>query len=139
LPTSHEFTLLSEYFNSRGVPTVVCSPEELEYEGGRLRRGDFQIDLVYKRIIIHELLTVCGERHPLLRAYAEGNVCLVNSLRCKPLHKKAAFELLTDEDDARRLRLTAEEREVISACVPWTRRVSERATVRGGERVDLIE
>jgi len=139
LPTEPEFRLLCDYFVSRGVPTVVCSPEELEYDGARLRRGDFQIDVVYKRIIIHELLTVCGERHPLLRAYADGRVCLVNSLRCKPLHKKAAFELLTDDEDARVVRLTREEREVISACVPWTRRLSERMTTRGGERVDLIE
>ena len=137
LPTAHEFHLLRDYFAERGVPTIVCSPDELEYDAGLLRRGDFRVDLVYKRIIIHELLTVCGERHPLLRAYADGRVCLVNSLRCKPLHKKAAFELLTDDDEA--ARFTAEEREVISACVPWTRRVSERTTTRGGERVDLIE
>jgi hypothetical protein len=139
LPTEPEFRLLCDYFNSRGAPTVICSPEELEYEGGRLRRGDFHVDLVYKRIIIHELLNVCGERHPLLRAYADGRVCLVNSLRCKPLHKKAAFELLTNEEDARRFGLTDVERAVIGACVPWTRRVSERATTRNGERVDLIE
>jgi len=139
LPTAPEFELLREHFVSRGVPTIVCSPEELEYDGARLRRGDFPVDVVYKRIIIHELLTICGEAHPLLRAYADGRVCLVNSLRCKPLHKKAAFELLTDEDDARAVGFTAEEREVISACVPWTRRVSERATTRGGERIDLIE
>src|SRR5215218_9500823 len=101
LPTAPEFELLREHFVSRGVPAIVCSPEELEYDGARLRRGDFPVDLVYKRIIIHELLTVCGEAHPLLRAYAGGRVCLVNSLRCKPLHKKAAFELLTDEDAAR--------------------------------------
>ncbi|HVF67128.1 MAG TPA: hypothetical protein VM914_05675 [Pyrinomonadaceae bacterium] len=139
LPTESEFRLLCEYFVSRGVPTVVCSPEELEYDGARLRRGDFRVDLVYKRIIIHELLTVCGERHPLLRAYADGRVCFVNSLRCKPLHKKAAFELLTDDEGARVIRLTPEERGVVDACVPWTRRVSERVTTRGGERVDLIE
>ncbi|HKG12491.1 MAG TPA: hypothetical protein VKB12_04105, partial [Pyrinomonadaceae bacterium] len=139
LPTAPEFELLRDHFVSRGVPTIVCSPEELEYDGARLRRGDFRVDLVYKRIIIHELLTVCGERHPLLRAYADGRVCLVNSLRCKPLHKKAAFELLTCDADARAVGFTAEEREVISACVPWTRRVSERATTRGGGRVDLIE
>lgn len=139
LPTSHEFVLLCDYFNARGVPTIVCSPEEVEYEGGRLRRGDFPVDLVYKRIIIHELLTRCGEQHPLLRAYTDGRVCFVNSLRCKPLHKKAAFELLTDDDDAQRFGFTAEEREVISECVPWTRRVSERKTTRDGERFDLLE
>jgi hypothetical protein len=139
LPTAPEFRLLCDYFNSRGVPTIVCSPEEVEYDGASLRRGDFRVDLVYKRIIIHELLTVCGEDHPLLRAYADGRVCLVNSLRCKPLHKKAAFELLTDDEDSQVIRLTAEERKVVRACVPWTRRVSQRATTRGGERVDLIE
>jgi hypothetical protein len=139
LPTAHEFRLLRDHFASRGAPTIVCAPDELEYDGGRLRRGDFAVDLVYKRIIIHELLTVCGEGHPLLRAYTDGRVCLVNSFRCKPLHKKAAFELLTDDTDARAFGLTPEERGAISACVPWTRRVSERATTRNGERVDLIE
>jgi hypothetical protein len=139
LPTAHEFRLLCDYFVARGAPTIVCAPDELEYDGGRLRRGDFAVDLVYKRIIIHEVLTVCGEGHPLLRAYADGRVCLVNSFRCKPLHKKAAFELLTDDADARAFGLTPGERGAISACVPWTRRVSERATTRNGERVDLIE
>jgi glutathionylspermidine synthase len=137
LPTADEFELLREYFEARGVPTVVCSPDELEYDGRRLRAGDFKIDLVYKRIIIHELLAERGESHALLRAYHEGRVCLVNSPRCKPLHKKAAFELLTDDWGARNL--TPAEREVVRSCVPWTRRVSERRTTRGGESVDLIE
>ncbi len=136
LPTEHEFFLLRNYFASRGVPTIVCSPEELEYDGRSLRRGDFRVDLVYKRIIIHELLERCGESHPLLRAYADGRVCFVNSLRCKPLHKKAAFELLTDEERAGWF--TPVEREVIRSCVPWTRRVSERETMHEGRRVDLV-
>ncbi|HEX8685692.1 MAG TPA: hypothetical protein VF654_04295, partial [Pyrinomonadaceae bacterium] len=63
-------------------------------------------------------------------------VCLVNSPRCKPLHKKAAFELLTAEWGERSL--TADELGAVRACVPWTRRVSERRTTRGGESVDLV-
>lgn len=137
LPTAHEFFLLRNYFAARGVPTVVCAPEELEYDGRTLRRGAFRIDLIYKRVIIHELLARGGESHPLWRAYAEGRVCLVNSPRCKPLHKKAAFELLTDE--ARAGWFTPEEREVIASCVPWTRRVSERKTTHEGRRVELVE
>lgn len=137
LPTAPEFFLLRNYFVARGVPAIVCAPDELEYDGRTLRRGDFRVDVVYKRIIIHELLTRCGESHPLLRAYREGRVCLVNSLRCKPLHKKAAFELLTDEWGERRL--TPAEREVVAACVPWTRRVMERKTTHGGARVELVE
>jgi hypothetical protein len=137
LPTAHEFFLLRNYFASRGVPTIVCAPDELEYDGRVLRRGEFRVDLVYKRVIIHELLGRCGESHPLLRAYAEGRVCLVNSPRCKPLHKKAAFELLTDEGRAGWF--TSEEREVIRSCVPWTRRVFERKTTHEGRRVELVE
>ncbi len=137
LPTANEFELLKEYFDARDVPTIVCSPDELEYDGQHLRVGEFKIDLVYKRVIIHELLTRCGESHPLLLSYAEGRVCLVNSFRCKPLHKKAAFELLTGEWGERSL--TPAEREVVRSCVPWTRRVSERRTTRGGRSVDLVE
>jgi hypothetical protein len=137
LPTAHEFFLLRNYFAARGVPTIVCAPDDLEYDGRHLRCGDFRVDVVYKRIIIHELLERCGLSHPLLRAYADGRVCLVNSPRCKPLHKKAAFELLTDDERAGWF--TPVEREVIASCVPWTRRVAERTTTHEGRRVELVE
>jgi hypothetical protein len=137
LPTAHEFILLRNYFASRGVPTVVCEPDELEYEGGTLRRADFCIDLVYKRIIINEILARYDETHPLIRAYVNHDVCLVNSFRCKALHKKAAFEFLTDEECANWF--TSAEREVIRRCVPWTRRVCARKTLHKGKEVDLLE
>jgi len=137
LPTEHEFHLLRNYFVARGVPTVVCAPDELEYDGRALRRGPFRVDVVYKRVIIHELLSLCGDDHPLLRAYRDGRVCLVNSFRCKMLHKKAAFELLTGDEAGRWF--TPEEVETIAETVPWTRRVAHRRTSRGGREVDLIE
>jgi len=137
LPTEHEFLLLRDFFTRRGVPTIICAPDELEYSNGKLRRGDFRVDLVYKRVIIHELLASCGETHTLVRAYTNGDVCVVNPFRCKVLHKKAAFELLTDE--AREGWFNVEERKVIRDCVPWTRRVRERRTTYRGQSVDLIE
>ena len=138
LPTRHEFTLLRNYFVSRGVPAIICTPEELEYGRGKLRRGDFRVDLVYKRLIIHEFLAHCDETHPLWRAYEDGAVCVVNPFRCKMLHKKAAFELLADDACARLF--TAAERAAVRECVPWTRRVAERRTQdAGGRAVDLVE
>ncbi len=137
LPTADEFVLLRDFFVDRGVPTVICAPERLEYQGGRLRCGDFPIDVVYKRVVIHELLTRCDDSHPLIRAYRAGGVCVVNSFRCKMLHKKAAFELLTDERNAGWF--TPREREVIQRTVPWTRRVARRKTQYRGQEVDLIE
>ena len=137
LPTAHEFVLLEEFFSSQGIPTLICAPEQLTYENGRLRCDSFSIDLVYKRVIINELLAVCDDSHPLIRAYIAGDVCLVNSFRCKLVHKKAAFELLTDEANADWF--TVREKEVIRRTVPWTRRVIQRKTHHGGREVDLVE
>jgi hypothetical protein len=137
LPTESEFALLRNYFVGRGVPTVICTPDELDYSQGRLRRGDFTIDVVCKRVIIHELLAHADDTHPLLRAYADGRVCMVNPFRCKIAHKKAAFELLTDDLHAGWF--STAEREVIRRTVPWTRRVRERKTTHTGREVDLVE
>jgi hypothetical protein len=137
LPTAHEFVVLKELFTSLGVPTIICASEQLNYENGKLRCDAFPIDLVYKRVIINEFLANCNDSHPLLRAYIAGDVCLVNSFRCKMVHKKAAFELLTDEANAGWF--TARERGVIRRTVPWTRRVTERKTRYRGREVDLIE
>ncbi len=137
LPTAHEFVLLEEFFASQGIPTLICAPEQLSYENGRLRCGSFPIDLVYKRVIINELLTACDDSHPLIRAYLAGDVCLVNSFRCKMVHKKAALELLTDEANAGWF--NAREKEVIRRTVPWTRRLIERKTQHEAREVDLIE
>jgi hypothetical protein len=137
LPTEHEFLLLRNYFVGHGIPTVICTPDELDYSGGKLRRGDFRIDLVYKRIVIHEFLSHYDDAHPLVRAYLNREVCLVNPFRCKLLHKKATFELLTDE--ASQSWFTPQEQQTIKLCVPWTRRVLERKTFYRDRQVDLIE
>ncbi|MCI0391435.1 MAG: hypothetical protein MOB07_22060 [Acidobacteria bacterium] len=91
LPTAHEFILLRNYFVGSGIPTIICTPDELEYVDGRLRRGDFRIDLIYKRIIIQEFLDRYDDAHPLIQAYNKHDVCLINSFRCKLLSRKPAL------------------------------------------------
>ena len=137
LPTSSEFVFLREHFKAHGVPTIICSPDNLEYQQGKLRCGPFRIDLVYKRVIIHEFLARYDDTHPLIRAYVNHDVCLVNPFRCKIMHKKAVFEMLTDEQ--RHDWFTPSETEAIRDSVPWTRRVSERKTTRKGRHINLLE
>ncbi len=137
LPTANEFILLRDHFAARGVPTIICSPDELEYNGNRLRCGDFEIDLVYKRMIIHEFLAEYDETHPLVRAYVNHHVCLVNPFRCKIMHKKASFELLTDE--AYESWFTFKERAAIARSIPWTRRMMDRRTTYHGRSIELVE
>jgi hypothetical protein len=137
LPSSNEFVLLRNHFAAHGVRTIICSPDELEYYRGRLRCGDFEIDLVYKRIIIHEFLALYDETHPLVCAYVNHDVCLVNPFRCKIMHKKASFELLTD--DSYGSWFASKERAAISRSIPWTRRMADRRTTYYGDSVELID
>ena len=137
LPTQKEFELFREYFEREGYPARVCSPDELEFTGGRLRAGDFEIDIVYKRLLVNEYLPILGEQPALLDAYRAGAICMVNSFRSKLIHKKNLFAVLTDERHARLF--TGGEREAIGRHVPWTRRVRDGRTTHGGGQVDLLD
>ena len=71
-----------------------------------------------------------------LEAYRAQEAVFVNSLRCRVSEDKAFFALLTDE--AFSALLSDDEREFVARVVPWTRRVAERRTTRGGSEVDLV-
>jgi hypothetical protein len=135
--TRRDFELCAEYFRDQGAATVICDPRRLEYRGGRLWLGNRAISLVYRRVLLHELLERADEAHGLLQAYRDGAVCMVNSPRSKLLHKKSMFALLTDRQLG--LALTEEEEDVINATVPWTRIAAEGPTTYGGRRVDLVQ
>jgi uncharacterized circularly permuted ATP-grasp superfamily protein len=135
--TASEFRVLQEYFKSVGHPTIIADPQELEYRGGKLSVGDFRIDVLYKRVVIHEFLDRTDETHALARAYADRKVCMVNSFRSKVAHKKAGFAVLSDPRFADLF--TATERQTFARHIPWTRRVLRgRTTFEGGEQ-DLLQ
>ena len=137
MPTQKEFELFREYFESQGCPSIIASPDELEFTSGRLRARDFEIDIVYKRLLVNEYLPIMREQAALLDAYRAGSVCMVNSFRSKIIHKKALFAVLTD---ARYTPMfTPEEREAISGHVPWTRRVRSGKTDYYGDEISLLE
>jgi uncharacterized circularly permuted ATP-grasp superfamily protein len=136
VPTYSEFVIFADYFKSQGLECVIADPREVEYRGGKLFTGDFHVTLIYKRVLISELLDGGGLDHPVVRAVRDGAVCLVNPFRCKILYKKASLAVLSDERNAHLF--TPEERQAIAAHIPWTRNVEERHTEHNGRRVDLI-
>jgi hypothetical protein len=135
VPTRVEHHMVRAYFESQGHPALVCDPRHLEFDGTRLRHEGHPIDIVYKRLLVNELLERRDEVRALLDAVRERAVVIVNPFRCKPVHKKAIFAVLTD--DALQSRFSPPEREAIRSHVPWTRRVREGFTTRRGEEVDL--
>src|SRR4249920_190167 len=106
VPTFSEFEILRDAFIALGVPTVICDPRDLEFAtGSRFSAGTGRglyangerIDLVYRRVLINDMLARPTECRALLDGYRSRTVCVANSLRCKIPHKKAFFAVLTDE------------------------------------------
>ena len=133
-----EYEIYRDYFRHEGFETELVSPEHLEYRNGVLRSGNFDIDLIYRRISAQEFLLRFTLNHPLVQAYRDKKVCIVNSFRSELSHKKAMFALLTDET------LTAKfpihERKAIREHVPWTRVVKPGKTQYRDETIDdLLE
>src|SRR6266566_5055124 len=118
MPTQKEFELFREYFEAQGHPSIIASPDELEFRDHKLRVGDFQIDIVYKRLLVNEYLPIMAEHPALLDAYRAGAICMVNSFRAKLIHKKALFAVLTD--NRRQSLFSEDERAAIRTHVPWT-------------------
>lgn len=138
VPTTSEFILCRDYFESQGVRCVITTPDALRYEKGKLldEHGTV-IDLIYKRVLIHELVAHGGLEHPMVRAVVDGATCLVNPFSCKPLHKKASLAVLSDERNTRYF--TASQRGAIKRHVPWTRVIEERTTEFEGKKIDLLK
>jgi hypothetical protein len=126
---------LADFFTKEGYPTQVVSPDQLEYRNGVLRHGEFAIDILYRRIRLQEFLVRFDLSHPMVRAYKEHAVCMVNSFRSEVSAKRAIFDLLTD--DAVTAKFPAAERKAIKDHIPWTRIVQAAKTTHNGHTVDL--
>jgi uncharacterized circularly permuted ATP-grasp superfamily protein len=149
VPTYSEFELLRDAFASMGVPTIVADPRELEFKAatsaarsddGRTSPGLYaqgrRIDLVYRRVLINDIVARQDDCRALIDAYEQRTVCVANSLRCKIPHKKAFFAVLTDERNA--ALFSDEERQLIRRHVPWTVVVGDGRVSRDGQAIDLL-
>ncbi len=135
---TREHRLLAEYLTAHGNPAEVVSPEQLEYKNGVLRKGEFTIDVIFRRVRTHEFLVKYDLTvHPLVRAYRDGAVCLVNSFRSDIAQRKAMLDLMTDENVIGKFPLA--EKKAIRALIPITRVMGERKAQWGSEEVDLPE
>jgi hypothetical protein len=136
VPTYSEFLLFADYLRAQGLECVIADPRAVEYRDGQLVANGLPVNLIYKRVLLSELVERGGLDHPVLQAVRDGTACMVNPHRCKLLHKKTSLAVLSDERNE--ALFSAEERQAIAAHIPWTRRVEERYTTYQGQDVDLL-
>ncbi len=137
-----EFELMQEYFESQGIRTILADPRELEYSrdkggSGVLHAGDFEIDLIYKRVVTNEFIEKLDEVQAMYHAVKNRDVCLINPFRAKLVHKKSLFALLTHENCQHLF--DEDEQQAIRAHIPWTRRIEQSTTIYRGQRLDLCD
>jgi hypothetical protein len=130
-----EGAFLAELFNQSGFPARVVCPQELEYTHGKLRAAGFEIEIVFRRLRTRELIVRFDLSHPLLLAYRDRAVCVVNSFRSEIGQRRALFDLVTDETVT--ARLSTADRKLIRDFVPWTRIVAHKKTKYWEQDVDL--
>jgi uncharacterized circularly permuted ATP-grasp superfamily protein len=137
VPTWSEFEILKERFERMGIPVELADPRELEFDGKRLTANGKTIELLYRRVLINDIVARPAECEAIVKACEAGAVCVANNFRCKIPHVKAFFAVLTDEKNARYF--SSEERNLIQRHVPWTRVVVDVKTEYEGEPIALLE
>jgi hypothetical protein len=136
VPTRSEFELFLQYFNSQGLDCRIVDPRNVEYRQDGLYDEDYRIDLIYKRVLITELIEQGGLDGPIVKAVRNRDVCMVNPFTCKLLYKKASLAVMSDERNA--AMFSQAETRAIQEHIPWTRVVEERVTTYKGMPIDLI-
>ena len=136
VPTRTEHHILRDIFEKAGASAIVCDPRKMTFEGGSLLHDDTVVDIIYKRLLVNELLEKADLVKPLIDAARARAVVYVNPFGCKPIHKKAIFSILTDDEHQKLF--TDDERRAIAETVPWTRTVREGRTTFEGRKIDLI-
>jgi hypothetical protein len=137
VPTWSEFEILKERFEKMGVPVVLADPRDLVFDGKTLSAHGTKIDLVYRRVLINDIVARPKECEALVKAYAANAVCVANTFRCKIPHVKAFFAVLTDERNG--ALFSYGERDLIQRHIPWTRVVEDTGTAHYGTHIDLLD
>jgi hypothetical protein len=136
VPTWSEFEILKSRFEKMGVPAVLADPRDLEFNGKTLAAHGKTIDLLYRRVLINDIVARPQECAALVKAYEANALCVLNTFRCKIPHVKAFFAVLTDEQNAQLF--SSDERDLIRQHIPWTRVVGDVSTSHYGEPIELL-
>ncbi len=139
VPTIREHHLVARCFQERGVPAEVVDPREFELRGDALYAGGHKIDLIYRRVILGELLARRDEPGPaaMLEAIRRDLVCIVNPFITRVPGSKAFMALLSNPRNEHLF--TPEQVRMLRAVVPWTRVLVPGPETLHGDRGDLLE
>jgi len=135
-PSVPEFRIVCAAARDAGIDAGDATLDEVSYDGSLLRVGGEPVHLVYRRVLVADLLERGGPGgEALVAAAREARACVVNPFRARVISNKKLLALLADPRLAHLV--TGEEALVIRETIPWTRVLRPGRTTYGGWTVDL--
>jgi hypothetical protein len=137
--TSREFYVVQKYLGEHGIKAVVADPHEFELRGDTLYAAGTAVNLVYRRVIIGEVIKKRDEPgvKDFLEAYRRRLVCVVNPFCAKLSGSKAFMALLSDDRHAGLF--TRRQNQVRRQFVPWTRVLKKSKVSFEEQKADVFE
>lgn len=133
--TASEFEMLQAFFESRGIKTIITSPQKLKLAGEQISVNGEAVHLVYRRVITRELIEKLDQVQDFIQAAKRGCICVCNPFRSYIVGNKKILSLLTDP----RFQsiYNAEELECIQRTIPWTKILADTKATYQGFTIDL--
>lgn len=116
--TTNEFKVFKERFERRGYNTVIADPRDLKYVDGKLYKDDFEIDIVYRRLVTRDMMEKISLIPDFVQACREGKVCIIGPIKSQIIHNKIFFKVLHDEDTLELL--SDDEKQFVKNHIPYT-------------------
>lgn len=136
LRTRPEFRLIAQTFEAQGYRSLICDPRAMEYRRGHLTFEGERVHLIYRKVITGQFLNRIDDLQPVLKAYRDGAVCVVNPFASKLLSYKAILYFMTDPRFLDHF--TAAEQQALAHFIPWTRRIAPGRVWYEGRQEDLL-
>lgn len=120
--TPDEFLMFKEHFENNGVKCIVEDISNLDYneDKNRLIAKDEEIDLVYRRVVMSDLVRRKDDSNAFIEAYLNDAAVYVGSFRSQVVHNKVFFSV-AHMDETKEF-LTDEENEFVKKHIPFTAR-----------------
>lgn len=116
--TPYEFREFKKAYEKLGAKCEIVDIKDLEYRDNKLVYKDFDIDLVYRRIVTVELMERYDEIKPFIDAYYDNAFMMIGSFRSQIMHYKLTYKIFRLEDT--RSILSDKENEFLDKHIPYT-------------------
>tara|TARA_Y100000310_G_scaffold242976_1_gene247303 strand:+ start:12214 stop:13563 length:1350 start_codon:yes stop_codon:yes gene_type:complete len=130
-----EHVIIKDFFNKKGIKTIICSLDELKYKRGAVFYKSTKVDIVHRRVVSEDISRNITKIKDFIRAYENGDVFVINNFRSIPAGNKKLLSFLQQKifDNY----LTNTEKSIIRENIPQTMDFDNENAYYKGEKVDL--